>query len=126
MRRRTRLIAGTFAFVAMTFSLAETVIASTCAPGAGMAMAEAVDTHAPEHDCVTASHDREHRGSGEDGRHCPFSPATAAQGCAAVASLPASAMTDFSPSLEGAGTVFVEPSEHDLLLAQPPFHPPRA
>lgn len=125
MRRRTRLIAGIFALVAMTFALAETVLASTCAPAMEMQTIEAEAPEAPADDCMLgASHDR-----GEDGdkeRHCPFGPAATAQGCAGVASLPAHAVDQIAPSPEGVVAVFVEQTEHDLLLGNALFRPPRA
>lgn len=66
------------------------------------------------------SHDR------EEERHCPFGPATAAQGCAGVASLPAQVMSQLAPSTEVMVRVFTETTEHDLLVGDALFRPPRA
>ena len=125
MRRRTRLIAGTFALVAMTSALAETVLASTCVPVMQMQTAGATAPQAPADDCMLgASHDRDP--DGENERQCPFGPAAAAQGCAGVASLPAYAVNEIAPSPEGVVGVFLEQTEHDLLLGKALFRPPRA
>lgn len=136
MRRRTRLLAGTFALVAMTFALTETVLASMCASVMGMQHGEVESVHlgphhsghhamgSADHDTGPASHPQSAEGQNE--RHCPFGPAAAAQGCTGVASLPTHAMDRIPASLAGALDVFVETTEQDLLLTDALFHPPRA
>lgn len=129
MKRRTRILAGTLTLLAMTFALAETVVASACAPA--MIMQEnagSVTQGEPADDCVLDGlHERrDHEDGGEGERHCPFGPAAAAQGCAAVASLPARAAVAPAPSLGTAVAVFVERAQRDLLLGGALFHPPRA
>lgn len=132
MNRRTRRFAGTFAFLAMTLFLVESVWASTCAPGMDMgmegpAMAIGDETPPPVDECI-------HRWTGHDAgdddaddeRPCPFGVAAAAQACTGIASLPARAVAAFAPSPEGAITVFIELSERDLLLEAALFRPPRS
>lgn len=126
MKRRTRLIAGIFALVAMTSALAETLLASTCEPGMDMQSQTAVAAEAPAEDCLwAASHDRE-GDPDQNEPHCPFSHAAATQGCTAVVSLPSHAIPRIAPSLEGLVGVFVEQTGLNLLLVSAPFHPPRA
>jgi hypothetical protein len=129
MNRHTRRVAGTFALLAMTLFLVESVWASTCAPGMDMdGPATAAGDPAPASgDCVHgwAGHD-----AGEDDpdgeRPCPFGPAAAAQACMGIASLPARAVVALAPSPGGAISVFIELTERDLLLEAALFHPPRA
>lgn len=126
MKRRTRLIAGIFALVAMTSALAETLLASTCTPGMDMQAPAAAAAEAPAEDCPMVA---SHGGDGEQDeneRHCPFAPAAATQGCTGVASLPSHAIPHLAPSLEGLVGVFVEQTGHNLLLGSALFRPPRA
>jgi len=126
MRRRTRLIGGIFALVAMTFVLAETVVASTCAPGMGMRLrgAEAMPENAAD-DCMPGGlHDQEGSGGGDE-RRCPFGPAAAAHGCTAAASLPAPAASAIAVSSEFVIADLGEQTRSHLWLADALFHPPR-
>lgn len=139
MRRRTRLLAGTFALVAMTFALAETVIAASCMPGMDMGAAEvsAMDMHAPEapaghHDHGVPTDGAPTDGAPTDGnpadgddRDCPFGP-TVVQGCAGAASLPAYAAHGVASQGALSSSVSIEPAQQDLLLVTALFHPPRA
>lgn len=125
MRRSTRLIAGIFTLAALTFALAETVMASMCAPAMDMQTAKAVAPHAPADDCMPGAL-RDCGEHGETERHCPFGPAAAAQGCTGVASLPSCALDQITPPREGVVAVFVVQAEHDLLLGNALFRPPRA
>lgn len=115
------------ALVAMAFSFSETVWASTCAPLEMDAVSSAAVEQVPAHDCMLdALHEREGEDTNEDERPCPFSPA-AAQVCAGVASLPSHVVGGLGPSPEdGVSTVFSELTQHDLLLQEALFHPPRA
>lgn len=126
MRRRTRLVAGIFAMVAMTLSFAETAWASTCGPMEMGVVSPATADQVPAHDCLLgALHEGEREGSGDDERPCPFSP-VGAQMCAGVASLPAHAVHGLAPSPESVSAVHFELEQHDLLLEEALFHPPRA
>jgi len=150
MTRRTRFIAGILALVAMTFSFAETVLASTCAPmtapgGSEMAAMMAGDAAAFGHaampmeapasatergaapsgtGCMIARHDGRDDERGDEG-HCPFGAAVT-QGCSAFASLPARSARSQAPPSEAAPEVPSAHSRTDLLLAHALFHPPRA
>jgi hypothetical protein len=128
MKHRTRLIAGIFTFVAMTFAIAEAVWASTCLPGMDMPTAAAVaEPASPLDDCVHGSHDG---GGGEnkdrDERHCPFGSVAAAQACAGLALLPTHGTGSSGPGPDAPSSVFVELAGSDLLLSAALFHPPRA
>lgn len=139
MRRRTRLLAGTFALVAMTFALAETVIAASCMPGMDMGATEvsAMDTHTPQapaghHDQRVPMDGNPADGTPADGtpsdgdeRDCPFGP-TVVQGCAGAASLPAQAAHGVDSQGALSSSVSTEPAQQDLLLVTALFHPPRA
>ena len=131
MRRRTRVIAGIFGLVAMTSALAETVAASTCAPGMDM---EAMDMQTASkadagHDsdmAPGATHGTERETGGDDEPRCPLGPLAATQGCAGVASLPGHSAEAPAPSAEDAASLFSEKTQQDLLSADALFHPPRA
>lgn len=127
MRRRTRLIAGFFALVAMTFSFAETAWASTCAPVMDMgASSSAAAEHVPAQDCMHgALHSGEGETGGQDEAPCPFTPA-AGQTCTGAATLPTHVMAAVAPSVEGASLLLIEATRHDLLLRNALFRPPRA
>lgn len=127
MLRPVRLIAGILTLSALAFSLAEAVVASTCAPMPEMNVGTMADAGEPSAvDCMPAPH-RTMPDPGNEGMpHCPFGPMTVAQGCTAVASLPAPAVFfDVSPS--GAlATITFDDGDHDLLLATVLFHPPKS
>lgn len=129
MNRRIRLVAGILALVASTFAHAETVMAVTCTPEMDMDMdmptAEAGTPHAPADHGMPGS-SAECCDDGENERHCPFGPAAAAQGCAGVASLPTHAVNPIAASPEGVVAGFIEQAQHDLLLANALYRPPRA
>lgn len=129
MTRRTRFIAGIFAFLALTFSFSESVWASTCAPSMEMGASAEVASGEPADasQCMPERQDeREHGEHGEESRDCPFGSPAAVQTCSGVASLPAQASTFFSPSFEGAASVFTLETQGDLLLESALFRPPRA
>lgn len=126
MRRRTRWIAGLFALLAMTFSLAETVWASMCAPMMDMQVSAAAAEAAPsEHEGMPGMPDQPGPASG-DGTDCPFSPATTAQNCSAAASLPAHTIGGPASTLERVVGLKGATARQDLLLETALFHPPRA
>lgn len=125
MARRTRFIAGILASLALTFSFAESVWASTCAPGMEMdAPAEMAC-----HEGAGESQMPERPGGGEDGEEpgdCPFGPHATVQSCVGALSLPAVATVLFAPSLEDAAGVFIPQTQSDLLLQSALYRPPRA
>lgn len=126
MRRRTRLTAGIFALVAMTFSLAETAWASACAPMEMNAVSSEAQGEVSAHESASDplhQHEREDSGDGE--RRCPFSPA-AAQACAGAASLPTHAVDGLAPAPERARAVFFDLTQQDTILQESLFRPPRA
>lgn len=130
MNRRVRLVAGTLALLALTFSFTESVLASTCAYMSEMA-SSVMSRHAGPSteggkDCLFGM---EHGGrggeDGHDGHHCPFA-ATMGPGCIAAPSIPTAVMTE--PPVAGEATA-LRPTDADrpiLLLVTTPFHPPRA
>jgi uncharacterized protein involved in copper resistance len=132
MNRRTRFLSGLVLLVTMSVSVAETVWAAACAPDMGSMAASATTTTSMEgmddmpadHDCMPGhEHDRQQRG--DNGPACPFSPAGAAQGCAASALLPSPVPPLSSPS----HTDVVLPPSDDasprLLRTASIFHPPK-
>lgn len=127
MKQRTRLIAGIFALVAMTFSLAETAGASTCAPAMDMHASDAgAAEQAQMHHCMDAgSPDLEREDGREGAGDCPFSHA-AAQACAGLTSLPSHAVDGIAPFSASAAAIFADSTQYDLLLRNDLFRPPRA
>lgn len=121
------MIAGIFALVAITFSFAETAWASTCAPATEMAAASSATAEdEPAPDCLHgAALSGDGETGGQDERPCPFTP-SAGQTCTGVATLPAHVVDAFTPPVEGETVVFVEPAEHNTLLGNALFRPPRA
>ena len=129
MRRGTRAFAGIFALVAMTFSLAEAVVASTCAPGMDMEAMEGPAAASQAHDAEMAqgaTHGGDEEPGGDDEPRCPLGPFAATQGCAGVASLPGHSTEAPVPSPEDMPGVFYEKTQQDLLSVETLFHPPRA
>lgn len=126
MKRRTRFFAGLFALVAMTAALAEGVVASACAPGMEMNEPGMSVGHDAGHGelCIETANRDERRDLPDDGRHCPFTP-LAAQGCLAIASLPASGLEMEQFSAHAGSRVVFDDQQHDLLLETTLFHPPR-
>ncbi len=120
-----RRIAGTLALLALVFSLAESVWASTCAPSMGMHPAAAdVDSDLPVH------HGCPHAGVvGEDAKRdappCPFGSPLAAQACAGVVSMPGAGAPMIFAASDRADGLFAVPSRADLLLESGLFRPPR-
>lgn len=133
MNRRTRFVAGILAFLALTFSFAESVWASTCIPGMQMdTSATMVAGETPEamdcmSDCMSDQRqEREGDDRSEGERNCPFGSPIAAQACAGIVLLPTRTSDLLAPSFEGAGSVFTLEAYHDLLLDSMLFRPPRA
>lgn len=126
MNQRTRLIAGIFALVAMTFSLAEAAGASTCAPSMDMHASDAAAEQVQMHHCLEAGlPDLEREDGREDAGDCPFSQA-AAQACAGLTSLPSHAVAGIAPFSASAAAIFADSTQYDLLLRNDLFRPPRA
>lgn len=124
MLRRTRFLAGTLALLAMTFSLGESVWASTC----GMPLME----RPPDHETPAGVHCGGHLEPGSEadgdseGTPCPFSSPVAAQACAGVTSIPAeiaSLPIRVSRAVVETPTLETFPG---LLLEHTLFRPPRA
>jgi hypothetical protein len=126
MRRRTRIFAF-FALAAMTGALAEGVLASTCAPGMDMG-GDAMSMDAEirhDGDGTGASADPgERQDVPADGSDCPFAP-VAAQGCLAMASIPATGAAIAASAGDGRERPVIDDERHDLLLRSALFHPPR-
>lgn len=128
MTRRVRSIAGLCAFLALTFSFAESVWASTCAMPVAEGMAEMQDSAAENpSDSHCATHEG-HRGErdGSDDPPCPFSSGVAAQACAGVVSLPAINAALPAPASEAVAGLFMVEAHPGLLLETSLFRPPRA
>ena len=129
MNRRRRTCAGFVAIVALTFSFAETVWASTCAPAMGTPAEAAFSSeHVPtDPDCmshVPAGGTR--HGDDDEGPQCPFGPTAAAEGCMASATLPGRPAQAPTLSPDASSAVLSAEGKHDLLLQTALFHPPRA
>lgn len=128
MTRRTRCIAGLCALLALTFSFAESVWASTCAMpmAGGMAEIHETATEIPSgtHCAAHRGYETEHDAPGD--RPCPFSSGVAAQACAGVVSLPASSAALPAVASEAVDAPFTLEERPDLLLEAFLFRPPRA
>jgi len=141
MNRRMRVLSAILALVALTFSFAEAVVASTCAPMRVMddltmmddvmavpasSEAAAGSEAAPNPmDCPFMTAHDEREGDREDGRHCPFGPALG-QGCAVAPSLPGLMLDVSAAPAQSASPSSLDEVRPHLLLARALFHPPRA
>jgi len=151
MTRHARTICGLLVLLAMTFSLAETVWASMCAPpGAAVIAAsaqaaaatsdtveaasdEAAATEAASADAAPAGKESPMPGhcppAGEAGddepSECPFGFFGGPQGCVA-ASLPGLSPVTPQASAGRIATVIAEPHRFASATSIVPFHPPRA
>lgn len=122
MLRRTP---GSIALLTMVLALAEALVASTCAPGMDMRTANAAGP-APAEVCVNGGlHDPAPLGAESD-RHCPFGPASAAQGCVGVVTLPAHAAAVPEVMSEDAVDPPAAETTNAPILTDALFHPPRA
>jgi len=121
------MLAGLLALVAITFSFAETVLASTCAPmPSAIGDMGMTDGDAPDPPPSMACPLMEGHGQRPDrGEHCPLNPA-AGQGCAAAAALPATLSRSAPADDPGSRRVVSDDTRPDLLLAHARFRPPRA
>ena len=125
MKRRTRIFAF-LALTAMTGALAEGVLASACAPGMDMGDAAMSMDAEVRYDDMGGSADRSERQDlPDDGSDCPFAP-VAAQGCLAMASIPASGTVVVASAGEDCHRVAFDDEQYDLLLQRALFHPPRS
>lgn len=137
MNRRARTLGGVLTLSALTFSFAETVFASMCAPMpemAGMddmrgqmgempvAIADAPSSGGP--DCLPTSGPGQRAGCEPHGTSCPLSPAVGS-GCTAVASLPAPQLATVPWTAGASMSRASEDAGPDLLLTHGLFHPPR-
>lgn len=125
MRLRKRLIPASFALLAMTLSMAETVWAATCLPGmdSGMVAAAPDVTDPGQHAQHMPDMPHDQQGSDDD-RPCPLDPG-AVQGCASGPSLPAHSAEAPAPRADGAVSVFSDRSRQDHLSSSALFRPPR-
>lgn len=128
MTRRMRFVSGLCALLALTFSFAESVWASTCGMPMASGMAEAhesvPDVPSGEHCAAHQARDTEPDGPAD--RPCPFDSGFAPQACAGVVSLPAT--TAVLPALgpETAGGIFTLEVRPEILFGASLFRPPRA
>lgn len=133
-----RALSALLGLMALAFSFAEAVVASTCAPMSMMEDGSTMDAitlaDAPGDDEVAVSTDEpgamdcpftKASDAGEDGRHCPFGPALG-QGCTGAPSLPALLSNVNAPPDDPASRISFNEIRPDLLLARAHFHPPRA
>lgn len=128
MTRRPRRLAGIFALAALGLSLAETVLASTCAAMSGMDMSTAMadsTVEMPSTDCPLTATAGQTPDGGRDGPDCPLNPALG-QGCNALASLPSLTVDVSEPAPHDVTTLGTDARRPDLLLSHALFHPPRA
>ena len=126
MKCRTRMIAGLFGLMAMTFSLAEMAWASTCPPDmAADAASVSVDLAPTDAPATAMPHGGDHGDREQGDRECPFGPIASA-GCAGAAPLPTQAAKAPAPSPDGAAILFDSETRHDLLFGNTLFRPPRA
>lgn len=127
MTRRVRLPAGILTLAALLFSMAEAVVASTCAPMLEQGMGAVADPEEPRAmDCMPTAEGELPGPDSEGPPHCPFGPMTLAQGCAAAASLPAPAVFVAESPSAVLGPVSFDHTRHEILLATVLFHPPKA
>ncbi len=127
MKRRPRVIAGCLTLMALTFSVAQTMVASTCAPEAVSETFAAAETGpAPGSDCpLMGPHDPGPDGDETDGRHCPFAPA-AAETCSAIPLMASpSVVVTFDQPMTVPGDIWL-PTGVDLPFEKSLFRPPRA
>lgn len=132
MTRRVRFLAGSLSLAAMTFSFAETVLASVCMP---MDPALTMDPMAMDEmamagedgamDCMLMAHESEVPDTQERQDHCPLAPAVGA-GCSAVASLPSHTFEADALSARSARAAVSRDLDLGVLLPHALFHPPRA
>lgn len=128
MTRRARSIAGLCTLLALTFSLAESVWASTCAmpmTGSLVEVHEASEEMPSDVHCAT-HHDHDGERDGPSDAPCPFSSGLAAQACAGVTSLPATTTVLPSTASRAVNGLFVIEARPGLLLETSLFRPPRA
>lgn len=124
MRRRIHFFGGLLALVAMVFSFAGSVAASTCAPMSDILAGMIDDGGAADGvECPFMAHP-DSDGANES-QSCPFDQAPG-QSCSVAAALPTQSSGGIDPPAgltSGNSTLEVEPH---LLLAYALFHPPRA
>ncbi|HUF12302.1 MAG TPA: hypothetical protein VMN78_04315 [Longimicrobiales bacterium] len=128
MTRRTRFFAG-ISLIAMTAALAEGVVASACVPGMDMApdaMATPDVAPASDESMDDMAEPGQRNDIPNDGGDCPFAPMASAQGCLAIASIPANTVTVAAPLVQAASRILFDDKQYDLLLETTLFHPPRS
>ena len=101
-------------------------MASACAPGMDMG-SDAMSMGAEVlHDDMTGFADRGERNDlPDEGSDCPFAP-VAAQGCLAMASIPASGTAVVASVGADCHRVAFDDEQYDLLPLGALFHPPRS
>ena len=134
MTRRTRTLGGSLSLLALGFSLAETVLASVCAPGADMSdmpgMA-GMSTPTADGSSMAAMPGMPMPGTDTDQDagngtfDCPLAIALG-PGCSALASLPTPLTRGGLPSLLAVLATPFDDVGSDVLLTHALFRPPRA
>ncbi|MBI4408695.1 MAG: hypothetical protein HY561_03240 [Gemmatimonadetes bacterium] len=135
MIRRLRFLAGVFALLALSLSLAGATWAALCTPG--------MDTRSSTRALVMPAHSSDGAGSmplddcrgagsvpvsGQSSPPAPHCPFTSMAGfpCSAAASLPSTLSLNLLPAPEGATGSSAADLEPHLLLGKALFHPPKA
>lgn len=123
-----RFAAALLALLALTFSFAEGVWASSCVPG--MAMGE-MSTQSESAGCMpgamaNAAPDDGSLPEAPADSHCPFAPLSTTGACVVAASLPAHSNLDLTPADAGVLLIQLREQTPDLLLGSVLFHPPKA
>ncbi len=127
MKRRTPMIAGCLTLMALALSVAQTMVASTCAPEAvADAFAAAWEEPATGSDCpLMGMHDPGPDGDETGGQHCPFAPA-AAETCGAIPSMASpTVVVTFDQAVTIPGDIWL-PTSVDFPFEKSLFRPPRA
>jgi hypothetical protein len=129
MNRRMRTLAGSFALAAMALSVAESVLASVCAPTMEMSEMDAEASPGSQDmvDMAGMPMPADNQGPDRSSRfdECPLGPALG-QGCLALASLPGNAPLYENVAENTFGRRVADKLRPDLLLSHALFRPPRA
>jgi hypothetical protein len=119
-------MAGIIASLALTFSMAETVVASMCAlPPVWQGEAAAESIPAGDDCMMTTPDGRSGDRKGDGASRCPFGPGAAARGCVTAASLPAPSIRMGTVAVDTSVSPLVVVRWNDLLLETILFHPPK-
>lgn len=129
MASRTRALAALIALIALTFSFAESVWASSCMPAMEMSGTPGDATDTPDGCMVGMPSYPDEPGDRAPDRpdvpHCPFAPLSTSGTCVVAASLPAPMPPALGAPPEGELLTPFLHQTRDLLLVAVLFHPPR-